>query len=556
MKTKISLPFLILLFFLSVGSIQANPTTYYLWWDTTYAGSGTSQDSAIAMALDNSGNVYVTGWSKISATNTNIVTIKYDKNTGSAIWFKSYDYATYRDIPTAIAVDNNSGAVYVTGYSYVSNSSNRDYVTIKYNPANGDTVWTRRYNGPVNGGDESYAIGIDNSGNIFVTGNSDQGGTTADIVTVKYTPSGNPTVDVISLPQFQKPNALKIDGAGNVYITGITRITGSSVSDEDYITVKYNNSLAFQWSKTYNGTANNRDNAVGLVVDGSGNVYVTGFSYWTGQYYNYVTIKYSTNGDSLNGVSYDGPSHNSDYATSIGKDNSGNIYVTGYSAQAPTPSLINDYATIKYNSSLQQQWTSRYNGPGNGNDIATALAIDDSANVYVTGYSTGTIPYYDYLTVIYNSSGIEDTTLRANGSANLNDYAAAIVLGANHTIFCTGAAHFSGTDLDFYTLRYSLDPVAVTPISGQVPQRFSLSQNYPNPFNPATTIKFDIAKTSLVKISVYDITGREVGILANEILSPGTYSVNWDAGRVSSGIYYYRITAGDFVQTKKMVLVK
>ena len=196
MKTTISLPLLILLLILFIGSSQANPTTYYLWWDSTYTGSGAQQDSAIAIALDNSGNVYVTGWSTISGTNSDIVTIKYDQNTGSVIWFNRYDYAGLTDKPTALAIDNSSGVVYVTGYSFAVLPSNRDFITIKYDPATGDTLWTRRYNGPVSGGDESYAIGIDNSGNVFITGNSDQGSTTADIVTIKYTPSGNPTVNV------------------------------------------------------------------------------------------------------------------------------------------------------------------------------------------------------------------------------------------------------------------------------------------------------------------------------------------------------------------------
>ena len=89
-----------------------------------------------------------------------------------------------------------------------------------------------------------------------------------------------------------------------------------------------------------------------------------------------------------------------------------------------------------------------------------------------------------------------------------------------------------------------------------MPDIFNLSQNYPNPFNPATTIKFDIAKASLVKLSVFDITGKEIEVLTNERLNPGTYSVKWDAGKVSSGIYFYRLTAGDFIQTRKMILVK
>jgi hypothetical protein len=349
---------------------------------------------------------------------------------------------------------------------------------------------------------------------------------------------------------------LKLDASGNVYITGITRTNGNNPVNEDYITIKYDNSLSFQWSKVYNGNANNRDNATALAVDGSGNVYVTGFSYWVGQLYNYVTIKYSSGGDSLGAASYDGTIHNSDLPTAIVVDNSSNVYVTGYTTQAVTPGLIYDYATLKYNSSLNRQWLMTYNGTGNGDDKAAGIAVDNDGNVYVTGESMGTLPYYDYLTIRYSPTGSEDTTLRQNGSANMNDYPSAIVLGPYSTIYVTGSASFSGSGLVYYTLRYSLDPISLTPISNKVPLNFSLSQNYPNPFNPATTIKFDIAKTSLVKLSVFDITGREIEVLANQRLNQGSYSVNWNASKVSSGVYFYRLTAGDFVQTKKMMLVK
>jgi hypothetical protein len=83
-----------------------------------------------------------------------------------------------------------------------------------------------------------------------------------------------------------------------------------------------------------------------------------------------VTIKYNTNGDSLNCASYNWTFNNWDIPTSIGIDNSGNIYVTGYSVTAISPTTVNDYATVKYNSSLVQQWVQRYNGSGNVDDRA------------------------------------------------------------------------------------------------------------------------------------------------------------------------------------------
>ncbi|MEO6693886.1 MAG: T9SS type A sorting domain-containing protein [Ignavibacteria bacterium] len=92
--------------------------------------------------------------------------------------------------------------------------------------------------------------------------------------------------------------------------------------------------------------------------------------------------------------------------------------------------------------------------------------------------------------------------------------------------------------------------------SSQIPREFAIAQNYPNPFNPSTSISFDIPSLSEVSLSVFDLTGREIASLVNETLEPGSYSYKWNASQLSSGIYFYRIKAGSFVQTKKMVLIK
>lgn len=88
------------------------------------------------------------------------------------------------------------------------------------------------------------------------------------------------------------------------------------------------------------------------------------------------------------------------------------------------------------------------------------------------------------------------------------------------------------------------------------PEKFELKQNYPNPFNPSTKIQFYIPSISNVKLAVYDITGKEVAVLVNENLNPGYYENVFNAGNLTSGIYYYKLTAGNFSETKKMMLVK
>ncbi len=92
--------------------------------------------------------------------------------------------------------------------------------------------------------------------------------------------------------------------------------------------------------------------------------------------------------------------------------------------------------------------------------------------------------------------------------------------------------------------------------SSHIPQTFALPQNYPNPFNPVTKIKFDIPNQSVAKIIIYDLLGREVATLVNEQLKPGTYEVDWDGTGFASGVYFYSLVTNDFVETKRMVLIK
>jgi hypothetical protein len=89
-----------------------------------------------------------------------------------------------------------------------------------------------------------------------------------------------------------------------------------------------------------------------------------------------------------------------------------------------------------------------------------------------------------------------------------------------------------------------------------IPAKFSLEQNYPNPFNPETTISYEVSRRSHVVMKIFDLTGREVASLVDEVKEPGSYQVQWDARSMASGVYFYRLEAGSFKQTRKMTLVR
>lgn len=98
--------------------------------------------------------------------------------------------------------------------------------------------------------------------------------------------------------------------------------------------------------------------------------------------------------------------------------------------------------------------------------------------------------------------------------------------------------------------------IGIEQIGNGVPRTFELRQNYPNPFNPVTNIEFDIAKTKFTNLTIYNSIGQVVATLVNQELKPGTYKYDFNASGLPSGSYYYRLTAGDFVKTNKMILVK
>jgi len=102
----------------------------------------------------------------------------------------------------------------------------------------------------------------------------------------------------------------------------------------------------------------------------------------------------------------------------------------------------------------------------------------------------------------------------------------------------------------------SSDPADSIENENEIPSKFSLSQNYPNPFNPTTTIKYKIPEVSFVILKVYDVLGNEIITLVNEQKPLGNYKVEFNATTLPSGIYFYKLQAGNFVETKKMILMK
>jgi uncharacterized delta-60 repeat protein len=424
-------------------------------WVRRYPGPY-GDDYAYAIAVDGAGNVYVTGASRGPGAGyiNDYATVKYD-SLGNEQWVARYNghpTTNYPDEARAIAVDENG--VYVTGYTrnrVVEDSS--DYCTIKYDKTTGDTIWVRKYNGTASLCDEPYALVIDANGNVYVTGRSKGTDTGFDFLTIKYSSDGESlwTARYNTYENgWDMAYAIAVDINGNVYVTGSSY---DLTTYYDCATIKYNSSGVQQWARRYSYEGNQSDEGKAITVDDAGNVYVTGRSVSTTTSWDYITIKYNAGGTQQWPARYNGTGNYDDGPTGIVVDPSGNVYVTGRSGIAP---FYYQYATVKYSPLGAQRWVRTYLGPGCISSEANDIAIDNQNNIYVTGqsYDTASVTYYDYATVKYDSAGVQKWVARYNGPADNSDLATSIAVDGQSKVYITGYSTGSGTDYDYATIKY------------------------------------------------------------------------------------------------------
>ena len=516
-------------------------------WVVFYDGLR-SIDEPAGLAIDASGNIFVTGKSKVNS-NEDFLTIKYN-NSGETQWIQRYNGpGNNSDYPGAIALDG-AGNVYVTGGSTQLNAK-LDFATIKYS-ASGVQMWLQSYGGTGEFGSSATSIATYGSGIVYITGSTYNTGTSYDQTTIKYNSLGSRVWvqkknGPINLDD--QANALTTDNAGNVYVAG--HISNSGQNTYDYSIIKYRSDGNELWSRYYNGTSDGFDYGYAVAVDNSGNVIITGVSYDIISNYDIVTVKYSSSGTLLWSKRYDAY-YGSDLGYSVVTDDFLNVYVSGRSKGVDTES---DMTIIKYNSSGDQQWVKRINGTANGNDFVYSMVKDSFNNIYVTGAVTGTGTLTDIVTIKYSGEGNELWNVSYNGISNGDDIPVAVRLDGDNNVIVSGKSYSDSTDFDYVTIKYS-QTVGVNTISNQIPDKNHLGQNYPNPFNPRTLINYELRMTSDVKLKVYDILGNEVSTLVNEKQNAGSYEAEFDGSGLASGIYYYKLEAGGFVQTRSMVLVK
>ena len=542
MKT-LKLIILMLTVFSTVTSAVNSQT--FEWAYNLTNGQNWTYNIPADMTVDNQGNVYVTG-EKYGSAYKDYATHKIDLN-GNLLWSAVHNgILGYNDVANAVDVDN-LGNVYVTGFTNDTSGNYNDITTIKYSSA-GNVIWLRAYNGPASYDDAGKKIKIDNSGNVIVAGISWGTGTQTDYIILKYNPSG------VLLWQaryngpansFDELADMKIHPSGDIIVTGRSQGTGTGT---DYATLRLNRTGgSVIWESRYNNpeSGNNPDEVNSLAVNSNGDVIVTGRSYSISGNWDIFTQSYSgSTGSQLWANRYNGSASSWDDARGITADAFGNVYITGYTFL--TGNSLSQTAVIKYNSAGGELWRKFHQVNSSTTESGTAITVDALGNPYVTCFANGD-PYF---VNIKFSAGAGNILWQNNYTTGGYAEPVDIKVGADNSIYVCGQNVQRSL-----TVKYSQNMTGVNNNTG-IAGEYTLNQNYPNPFNPSTVIKYTLKKQSTVRISVYDIKGGLVEELLNENKNKGTYEIRFEASGLSSGTYFYRLDTEEFSEVKKMILIK
>ncbi len=489
----------------------------YVWANRM---GGTNADTGYSVALDASGNAYITGFfsgtanfnpagtaNLTSAGGADIFLAKYDAS-GNYVWAKRMG-GTGDDRGFSVALDA-SGNAYITGYfagtanfnpsgtANLTSAGGADIFLAKYD-ASGNYVWAKRMGGT--GGDIGNSVALDPSGNAYITGyfngtanfnpsgtaNLVAGGTALNAFNAKYSDAGD-YVFAYALGGYsnitfnQQANAVAVDGDGNSYITGY--FTGTvdfdpsantanltSAGGSDIFLAKYDASGNYVWAKSMGGTIG--DIGRSLALDALGNAYIAGSFQGTANFNPAGTAnltsagsndiflaKYDALGNYVWAKSMGGTG--SDEGSSVALDASGNAYITGFFAgtvnfnPAGSANLTSaggeDIFLAKYDASGIYVWANRMGGTGG--DIGLSVTLDASSNAYITGNFAGTANFdpagtanltsaggQDVFLAKYDASGIYVWTKRMGG--NGFDVGYSVALDASSNAYITG--QFEGT---------------------------------------------------------------------------------------------------------------
>lgn len=379
--------------------------------------------------------------------------------------------------------------------------------------------------------DGSYVL----AGEITPTGTGNY-----DMYVVKLNSSGTILwTRTVAGTGYDMANSIAQTTDGGFVLGGYTNSYGAG--GNDMFIVKLNSSGSQQWSKTVGGTGD--EQALSLVKTTDGGFIAAGYtsSFGNGGKDIFV-VKFDATGSTCGNTTT--PSSSSG-TSGTATNPTFTVITENPTITTPTPVLGTGGILTTICGNLPPLAPSLFSPPnGSYNQLSTVR--------FMWNKSFGTLTYrlqlaqdsmFTILTV--NDSTLSDSTIVVT-NLTVNRY----------YWWRVNAKNTSGTSPYSAVWKFGTFLVGLQQIGTDIPKEFSLKDNFPNPFNPVTKIRFDVPKTSIVIIKVFDILGKEIASLVNQQLQPGTYEAEWDATDYPSGVYFYKMTAGEFVKTKKMILIK
>ncbi|MFI5144828.1 MAG: T9SS type A sorting domain-containing protein [Ignavibacteria bacterium] len=505
-------------------------------------GAGDDYAYSIKRTTDG-GYVAAGGTTSFGAGSGDFYIVKLDAS-GILQWTKTIGGTG--DDEAKFIVQTMDGGYSVAGYTQSFGAGNSDFYIVKLD-ASGNLQWNRT----IGGTNEDVALAIvqTTDGSYVAAGYSYSfGAGDRDYYIVKLDANGNLQWNKTFGGAYYEYGETVIQTTDGGYaMAGFTYSFGAGSGD--YYIVKLDASGNFQWNRTIGGTDADYCLSVIQTTDGGYALAGQANSFGAGSNDFYI-VKLDANGTlqwtrTVGGAALD-------YGESIIQTTDGGYVIGGltYSFGAGNQ----DVYVVKLDAGGNLQW-SRAVGGAYDDYIESIVLATDGGYVgagHTDSFGAGS---FDVYIVKLDASGntCADTTSPPSQSGTGGTLGTPTTTITIPSPTVTTPSPTTGTGGTATTI---CNFVGINPMSNNIPEKFSLHQNYPNPFNPSSKIKFQISKLSEVKLIVFDVLGREVNALVNKQLNPGSYEVEWNGTDYSSGVYYYELTAGDYTQTKKMVLLK
>ncbi len=506
-------------------------------------GGTMSEDGRSIVQTTDGGYVLAGRTSSFGAGNQDMYIVKLDAG-GTLQWSRTVG-GTSEDGGFSI-IQTIDGGYAITGRTYSFGTGNKDMYIVKLD-AGGALQWSRTVGGTAN--EDAWSIIQTTDGGYVVAGNTNSfGAGLSDMFIVRLDSSGTyQWCRTIGGTADENASSVKQTTNGGYIVAGSTNSFGVGLNDIFIVKLDGNGTLL--WSKTVGGT--NSDGAGSIILNTDGGYTVAGVtaSFSAGDYDFYI-VKLDTSGTILWSKTVGGTG--TDGVNSIIQTTDGGFAAAGWETSFGTGNV--DMYIVKLDASGTFQWSRTIMEGSVYSDQALSIIQTTGGGLAVAGYYQFVPQNSDFfiakLDGTGNTCGNTSSPSPALSTGGTTTSPTPTVIFPAPTVTLPPSSSGTGGTVTTFCL------VGIQPISTEIPNQFSLSQNYPNPFNPTTKIRFSLPKNSFVKIVVFDALGKEVQTLVNEQINPGTYSVDWDGANYPSGVYFYKIIAGGFSETKKLMLIK